>query len=309
MNNPMLFAVGLAVGGGFLLLYFLIDALFGEKRDGRDARVASPDDEPLIIHSPDDEPPPWDERMDSGFERMVTGARLGMPADKALATICLLAVLVGGALYLWRDQLWLGLAGGFAALTLLVGWVWFQRGKLKQELQEQMPDFLFLLSRSLRAGMNLEQALRLAIDQNLQPVSDAVRPLLGHLRVGLPLPRALERVAREVGLTDFDTFVSVVAFHRANGGNLPLLLDRLGQSIRDRNQFRGHLKATTAQARFTALLVGMVGPLLLVGYLVFQPDHVMAFFQSPWGWGIIAGALLVELIAAVVMYQILRVDY
>lgn len=310
MTNPLLIGLGLGVAAIAFGLFYLVQALTApNRRDDRAGLGGEDEDDPLVVRSPDDPPPGWDDRLDSGFESLVEGARVGMPPDKVLALVCLVAVFIGGTLFLWRDQFWLGVGGGVAALVIPFIVLWFFRNRNRAAIQKQLPDFLFLLARSLRAGMNLEQALQLAIDQDVEPISDAVRPIRGHLRLGMPLPRALERVAHTLRLLDFDTFVSVVSFHRANGGNLALLLDRLGQSVRDRNLFQGHLSATTAQARFTALLVGLAGPLLLVGYAVFQPEHVVAFFQSTWGWVVLGGALAVELVAATVMYQILRIDY
>ncbi len=116
-------------------------------------------------------------------------------------------------------------------------------------------------------------------------------------------------MADRLRLLDFNAFVSAVAFQRTTGGNLALLLDRLAASTRDHNQFRGHLFAATAQARASAVFLACAGPVLLLGYAIFQPTHVQAFFQSSTGWMILAGALGVEFIAAIVVFSILRIEY
>jgi tight adherence protein B len=311
VTNPLLLALGAGVMAVILAVYFLVQALVERRRRAWEERAKYPGDgaDSMVLRGPREKTPDWDEQIDKTFEHLVEGSRVGMAPDKVLAAICLGAVLLGGALYLWRGQPWLGLVGGLAGLVVPVLLLAFLQGRARAELQEQLPDFLFLLARSLRAGMNLEQALELAIAEDVQPLSGKLQPVLGHLRLGLPLTKALEKVAENIQLLDFHTFVSVVSFYRVNGGNLGMLLDRLGNSVRDRNQFRGHLAATTAQARFTALLVGLAGPLILAGYGMFQPEHVMPFFQSAWGWGILVGALALEGVAATVLYQILRVDY
>jgi tight adherence protein B len=307
----LLLALGAGVCAAVLTVYFLVQALVERRRRAWEERVKYPGDaaDSMIVRGPGNKPAGWDEQFDKGFERMVDGAQVGMPPEKVLAVICMVAVVLGGALFLWRGQFWLGVAGGVIGLTVPLIVLAFLQGRARAELQSQLPDFYYLLARSLRAGMNLEQAIELAIAEDLQPLSGELKPLLGHLRLGLPLPQALARVADNIKLLDFHTFVSIVSFYRVNGGNLGMLLDRLGDSVRDRNQFRGHLAATTAQARFTALLIGLAGPMLLAGYAVFQPEHVVPFFQSVWGWALLFGALTLEAVAACVMYQILRIDY
>lgn len=312
MINPMLIALGIGVAGIVLVIYFVIQSVIEQKRTNWEERVKYPGDggDSMVVRGPQGKPVGWDARLDSGFENMVEGAQVGLPPDKVLAIICLTAVFLGGALYLWRDQVWLGIAGGVAGLVVPLIILAIYQGRARAELQDQLPDFFYLLARSLRAGMNLEDAIKLAIDEDIKPLSQRLKPVLGHLRLGLSLPKALEKVAAtEIPLLDFQTFVSIVSFYRVNGGNLALLLDRLATGVRDRNQFRGHLQSTTAQARFTALLVGLVGPLLLAGYAVFQPEHILPFFQSVWGWTILFAALTIEAVAALIMFQILRIDY
>lgn len=311
MNSPLLLAFGAGVTAAVLAVYFLVQSLVERRRRAWEERTRYPGDgsDSMVVRTPKAPPGTWDARLDARFEQIVEGSQVGLTPDRVVALIVLGAVVLGGGLYLWRGQPWLGLVGGAVGLALpLIVLVLFQ-DRRRSEIQAQLPDFYFLLARSLRAGMNLEQSIELAIAENAQPLAGELRPILSHLRLGLPLHKALEKVAGKIELLDFHTFVSVVSFYRVNGGNLGMLLDRLGNSVRDRNQFRGHLAATTAQARFTALLVGLAGPLLLAGYAVFQPEHVMPFFQSVAGWTILFGALALEAVAAVFMLQILRVDY
>lgn len=312
MTDPMLIAFGVVVAVVALLVQLTIQGILDSRRKAWNDRVQPLVNEDDALGSPPDPAPrteSWNEQLDQGFERLVENARIGMPPSRALTTIALLAVLLAVGLYAWRGQFTLAVGGGLVGVGIPLLVLWFLRGRARAEVQEQLPDFLFLVSRSLRSGMNLEHAIRLTIEQKMQPISGYLRPMLAHLQLGLSLPQALRRVAKNIQSLDFDTFVSVVAFHRLNGGNLPLLMDRLGRHVRDRNQFVGRLKATTAQARFTAMLIGLAGPLLLAGYAVWQPEHVQPFFQSPWGWAILAGTLAVELVAALTMYRILRIDY
>src|SRR5262249_39322198 len=100
-----------------------------------------------------------------------------------------------------------------------------------------------------------------------------------------------------------------VGLYMQTGGNLVLLLERLADSVRDRNQFQGQFFAATAQSRVVAIAIGAAGPLLVLAYLLREPEHLNAFFQSPTRWGIIATCAVLEVIGIVWLWWILRVDY
>ena len=64
--------------------------------------------------------------------------------------------------------------------------------------------------------------------------------------LGLPVVAALQSLAARVRLLDMNALVSTLALYQSNGGNLPLLLDRLAVSCRDHNQFRTYVRSATA---------------------------------------------------------------
>jgi tight adherence protein B len=161
----------------------------------------------------------------------------------------------------------------------------------------------------VRAGSSLEQAIDQAALQGVEPLADEFRQAARQIRLGLAVPAALQRIANRIRLVDFDTFVSTIAVYARTGGNLPLLLERLAGSIRDHNQFRGYFFAATAQARVTALFIGLATPILLIAYLVLDPEHLQTFFRKDTGWMILAGCFVVELIGAYWLYRMLKIDY
>jgi tight adherence protein B len=258
-------------------------------------------------------PPPearaWNDRLDQGFERMVEYSGTGLDAQQVLGIISLAGVVLGGAFFLWRSQLWLGLLGFLIGAGVPLTIFWLLRVRRRRQLQELLPDAFYLLARSLRAGMSLEQALFLAADQGVKPLADEFRRCVSQVKLGLALPVALQLTADRIQLLDFNAFVSAVAFHRVSGGNLALILDRLAAGTRDRNQFRGHLASATAQGRITAVFLGLFGPVVLLVYALAQPTHVQAFFHSPTGWLAVALALVLEVIGTIWLYRLLRIEY
>jgi Flp pilus assembly protein TadB len=58
-----------------------------------------------------------------------------------------------------------------------------------------------------------------------------------------------------------------------------------------------------------AIAIGLAAPLLLLAYLLAEPEYVQSFMQSPGGWSIILMCAIMQAIGIVWLLQILKVDY
>lgn len=247
--------------------------------------------------------------FDANFERMILRTGLDLSPGQALALTALFGVVLFAALHLWREELWLSILGLVVGMGVPLAAFWFLQSRYRTRMQHQLPDCLFLLARSLRAGMSLEQALELLGERGVKPLADEFERCNGQIRLGFTIPAALQSMALRLQLLDFNAFVSTISYYQSTGGNLPLLLDRLATSSRDRNQFRGQFLALTAQARITAIALGLAPILLLGGYALFEPEHVRRFFQSLSGWMVIACAFALQLVGVFWLYRLVRVEY
>lgn len=276
------------------------------RRLGGPGRAAEADTAFDAVSKP---PQGWSGRLDNAFDTMIQRTGLEVEPSQALALISLAAVALAATLFLWRGELWLSvlglIVGGGGTLSVFLV---LQR-RYRRRLSEQLPDAYYLLSRSLRAGLSLEQAISLTGEQGAKPLAGEFHHCASQLQLGLAVPDALALVAKRIQLLDFDIFVSTVSLHYTMGGNLALLLDRLAASTRDRHHFRNYFRTATALSRVTAVAIGLMSPLLLLIYAIYPPDHVRAFFESSTGWTAMAVAGALQIIGIVWLYQILRVDY
>ena len=309
--NPLELLLALAVGALVLGVFFLVRRR-GERRLAEwERRFKGGAEESGLLLRPSQRQPPqgWAARFDRGFERLMEGTGFELNGGQALGLAVLLGVSLGAVLYLWRERLPLALAGLALGVLVPLGIFWLMSGRRRRQLQNQLPDALYLIARSLRAGLSLEQSIRMVGEEGVRPLADEFKRCSASLALSPSLPASLQLMASRLRLVDFNAFVSTVTFHQSTGGNLPLLLDRLAAGARDRNQFRGQFFAATAQGRVTAIALGLAVPLLLVGYVLFEPEHVQAFFMDPRGWVALAVAGILQVIGIVWLYRIMSVDY
>ena len=250
----------------------------------------------------------WSERMDRRFASLVLGSGLDVTAEQIVGIVLLCGVGSASALYLWRSELWLALFGFILGLSVPLGYLLVVAGRRRRQMHDQLPDAIYLLSRSLRAGLGLEQGVLLIATESAKPLGVELKRVYEQVKLGLAVPTALQTAAQRVAVTDFSVFASIIALHRNTGGQLPVLLDRLATGVRDRVQYQGQFRAATSMGRVSAIALGAAVPLIFLWYVLFQPETVQTFLETPGGIGMLTTAFVLEVIGALWLYRLLKTD-
>jgi tight adherence protein B len=181
-----------------------------------------------------------------------------------------------------------GTVGGFIAggvsgslvLALLVGaalaYVPFfvlnsKRSRKQRLIAEQLPDALDFLSRVLRAGHSLTTGLQMMGEELPLPLAAEFRRCYDQHSLGQSLEDSLKDMISRVESTDFAFFVTAVLIQRSTGGDLSDVLGNISGMIRGRLRLQNHVKAKTAEGRFTGYI--------LVAFPAVM--FVLAYYMSP----------------------------
>lgn len=282
--------------------------VYGDDSDGSQSSILVRGDQPITLQKAPEPSGPF-ARLDRWFTAAVQRSGLDASPSGVVALMALTGLVGGVALYLWKGRIGLSMFGVALGVAVPFVVVAVLQGRHKKRLQDQLPDALYLLAGSLRAGQTVEQAVQLAAERGNKPLAEEFKHAAGLMKLGMSPPAALRATAERVNLLDFNLLASTVGLYTQTGGNLAMLLDRLAASVRDRNQFRGQFLATTAQARVVSTVLAAAVPLFLLAYILFEPEHVQVFFESAGGWTLIAGCLLLEVIGIVWVWRLFRVRY
>lgn len=256
--------------------------------------------------------------MDESLDRMAEGTQFGLTGEGAGGLILIGAAVTALAVYVASfapelaplapfaevGALLAGLLGGLFVFLVLV----LFQNRRRRAIQEQLPDGLFQLSRSLRSGLNLPAALKETAAYVPSPLSGLFTRLNGALTLGESTRSAVRRVSDTARVTEFDLFCEVLALHSESGGNLPAMLDRLAASVRDRNQYRGYFRSVTTLARVSAYFVALAAPVAFAVYWIFPDQRVMMkkFVAMPEGQTMLAIAVGLEVLGLVWITLLLR---
>jgi tight adherence protein B len=157
------------------------------------------------------------------------------------------------------------------------------------------------------------RSLRAAVGEAAGGVSGAAGHELGRtaaeLAAGAPTDDALEAMRIRVRSPRMDTLVAACLLQRRAGGDLARLLREMARGMEDQARLEDEVRAATAQARFTALIV----VLLPVGGALLAELASPGWFAGLWSsfltaW-LVGIALVLQAVAAVLMHRLGRVRW
>ena len=210
------------------------------------------------------------------------------------------AALVSGSLV---AALLAGAGAAYAPVTLLNS----RLARLQRTLGEQLPDALDFLTRVLRAGHGLSTGLQLMGEELPDPVGGEFRKCYDRHSMGTPLEACLREMAARVGSQEFAFFVTAVIIQRQTGGDLAEVLTNISRMIRARVRLAQHVKAITAEGRFTGnILVAFPVILFFISFML-NPAYAGVLLKTSEGRTMMAGALLMQAVGLFFIRRIVTV--
>ena len=174
--------------------------------------------------------------------------------------------------------------------------------KRVEEFEQQFPDALDLLIRSLRAGHSLSVGLRMVAEELPDPIGREFGFVADEIQVGKTVSEALAALAHRIPSSDLPFFVVAVAIQQETGSNLAEVLQNLSGVVRARFQLYGKVRALTSMGRASANLL-VCWPGVMVGALyAVNPDYIRPLWESPEGHTM----MLISAVLIVVGYVICR---
>lgn len=172
----------------------------------------------------------------------------------------------------------------------------YLRGRIEKRRKlfvSQMPDMLQTMVSSLRAGYGLPQALDVAANQAPDPMRSELQRVQFEQRIGRDPGEALQGVADRMQSKDFNWIVSAMQINREVGGELAVVLENVGETIRERIRLRRQVDVLTAEGRLSAYVITAL-PLLIGFVLLFTNRDYFDPFTKGFGpfLVIVAGVLM-----------------
>lgn len=221
---------------------------------------------------------------------------LGLGAAAALTTL-----VVGGRM---------STAVVVAVLGIMVPNLYLKLRKRRRmaAFEENFPEAIELLGRSIRAGHAFPTGLQIACEESPEPISSELRQVFEENKFGLPLQDSLDALMERVDLMDVRIFVTAILVQREVGGNLGEILDNIAHTIRERFRIRRQLRVYTAQGRMTSYILGGLPILVGLGIYALNPEYMTVMFEEPAGRLALATAGFMQLFGYLWIRKIIDIE-
>ncbi len=185
-----------------------------------------------------------------------------------------------------------------------------RRARKRQEaFSDQLEQTLPLLAGSLRSGFSILQAIDAVARESESPTSEEFGRIIVETRLGRDLDDSLNEVANRVSNDDFHWVVQAIQIHRSVGGDLAEILDRVSETIRNRNSARRQVEALSAEGRMSAIVL-FVLPFGTAFFIqLVNPGYLSELFNTTAGIMLLIGGCILLTIGGIWTKKIIRVEY
>lgn len=222
------------------------------------------------------------------FPDMAFGKFLWICAGTAFGAFLIITAL--------SASFFVGLVAGALGLFAPIMVVTNRRNRRQKLMVNQLPESLDFLSRALRAGHSFATGLQMMSEELPQPLAGEFRRAYDQHSVGISLEQALKDMVQRIDSTDFAFFVTATLIQRQTGGDLSEVLKNISGMIRQRIRLQQHVKAKTAEGRFTGYILAAFPFLMFVISYTLNPTYAGVLIQSSTGIGMLITAFAMTLL-------------
>lgn len=159
---------------------------------------------------------------------------------------------------------------GYAAVFL-----WLRRlaKRRLQAFEEQLPDAVDLIVRSLRIGHPFTSAVNIVASEMQDPIGTEFGIIADESTYGMPVTESLDRLADRVAVPDLRFLAVAVTIQNQSGGNLAEILNGLSEVVRARFKLFRKVAAITAEARWSGWFLSIFPIIALLLVQLVEPNY------------------------------------
>ena len=161
-------------------------------------------------------------------------------------------------------------------------WISMKANKRMAMMEEQLPDAIELMVRSLRVGHPFSSAISIVANEVADPLATEFGVIADESAYGRDVGEALKDMAERLDMQDMRFLAVAVTIQQQSGGNLAEILDGLAKVIRARFRLFRRVKAITAEAKWAGKFLSAFPLLAMFGIQVIKPDYYDEAMLHPY---------------------------
>lgn len=209
--------------------------------------------------------------------------------------------ILGGAL----SALLLVVATPFLAMVVLN----VLSAQRRSKFEAQLGDTLQMLSGGLRAGHSLLRSVDAVSKEAEAPTSEEFARLVNENRLGRDLRDSMLDAAHRLRSEDFEWVGQAIEIHREVGGDLAEVLDQVGETIRERSQIKGQVKALSAEGRLSAYILVALPIGMFLYMSVVNSAYIATLYTSLIGWILLGVAVVLLGVGSFWLSRVVKIKF
>ena len=223
---------------------------------------------------------------------------------------CLTGVVGGFIVLVTGSSPLVSLLAAFACGIGLPRWILARMIKRRQDkFLLEFANSIDIIVRGIKAGLAFSDCMQIIARESPEPVRSLFADLVEQQKVGVPLSGAFERMCERMPLQEVNFFAIAIAIQNQIGGNLAEVLSNLAQVLRDRYRVEAKVKAFSAEAKTSAMIIGALPPCVILALFFTSPDYIAILWHNKLGNLMLIGSAIWMFIGVIVMRKMINFDY
>jgi tight adherence protein B len=170
--------------------------------------------------------------------------------------------------------------GGFGPPNWYVS---FKRKRRRTKFIDEFPNAVDIIVRGVKAGLPLNDCLRVIASEAAEPVKGEFRQVVEHQAIGLSISESVEKISERIPSPEANFFVIAIGIQQKAGGNLSETLSNLSKVLRDRKKMKQKIRAMSSEARASAGIIGSLPFLVTFFVYLSSPAYISLLWSTSIG--------------------------
>lgn len=173
----------------------------------------------------------------------------------------------------------------------------------------QLANGIDVIVRGVKSGLPLNECLQVIARESPEPLASEFREVVEQQRLGVTLAEGLERMGERLPLAEVRFLTIVIAIQQQAGGNLSEALGNLAGVLRDRHSLAMKVKALSAEAKASAIVLASLPPGVMSMVYLTTPDYIMPLFVTMQGKFMLAFSACWMLTGVLIMRKMINFKF
>lgn len=236
-------------------------------------------------------------KKSKSLEAKLIQADVSMPVSQFMIISLVLGGIVGFLCFMLGLPLLFVAGGAFVAGFGLPRFVLNSLiNRRQKKFIQHFADGMDIIVRGVRTGLPLGDCLKIIAHESPDPLGAEFRRVVEAESVGVPIEVCLEQMYERLPVSEVNFFATVLNIQKTTGGNLGESLSNLSTVLRSRKILAEKIKALSAEAKMSAIIIGAL-PLVVMGLVgIMSPDYMADLFGTERGQqNLMIGAVMMAL--------------